>query len=293
MVRARDPDVTGSVVRDGVTLGYEVFGSEHADSGPTILLLPTWTIIHSRFWKFQVPDLSRRHRVLVYDGPGNGASDRVTDPERYSMRAYADDAAAVMAACDVERVVAVGLSLGARYALELADVRPESVAGLVLIGGSLSLGVSLPHRLAVADQFLDPAPQSPSGWDRWNLDYWHRNYREFTEWFFAEAFNEPHSTKHREDAVEWAACTGPTVLEADSRRPQPQRRAADILSEVACPVLLVHGDADRMAAHGASVEAARLSGGSLVTFAGSGHIPNLRDPIRFNLLVHEFLEQVA
>ena len=45
--------------------------------------------------------------------------------------------------------------------------------------------------------------------------------------------------------------------------------------------------------HQVGVEAARLTDGRLVTFAGSGHIPNLRDPVRFNLLLRDFAERVA
>jgi pimeloyl-ACP methyl ester carboxylesterase len=292
-VRAREPDVVGSVVRDGVVLGFETHGDEHAGAAPAVLLLPTWTIIHARFWKFQVPYLARHHRVIVYDGPGNGTSDRVTDPARYTASAYAADAAAVMDECGVERAVAVGLSLGAGYALELADVRPESIAGLVLIGASLALGPALPQRAGIADRFLDPAPASPTGWDHYNLDYWHRHYREFTEWFFAEAFSEPHSTKPREDAVAWAAETGPDVLQAEAFQPPPRRSIADILATVRCPTLVVHGDDDRVTSHGVGVEAARLSGGAMATFAGSGHIPNVRDPVRFNRLLHEFVQGVA
>ena len=75
-MRARYPDVEGFVDREGLRIGYEVFG----DGDPTILLLPTWTIIHSRFWKMQVPYLSRHYRVVTFDGPGNGRSDRTIDP---------------------------------------------------------------------------------------------------------------------------------------------------------------------------------------------------------------------
>ena len=53
-MRARYPDDEGFVENDGVKIGYEVFGS----GTPTLLLLPTWTIIHSRFWKLQVPYLA-------------------------------------------------------------------------------------------------------------------------------------------------------------------------------------------------------------------------------------------
>ena len=48
-----------------------------------------------------------------------------------------------------------------------------------------------------------------------------------------------------------------------------------------------------MQPHDVGVEAARLTGGTLVSFDGSGHIPNLRDPVRFNLLLREFVERVA
>ena len=53
--RARYPDAEGYVERDGVKIFYEVYGEE----GPTILLLPTWSIIHSRHWKGQIPYFAR------------------------------------------------------------------------------------------------------------------------------------------------------------------------------------------------------------------------------------------
>ena len=39
------------------------------ERGPTILLLPTWTVLHKRFWKAQAPYLSLHFRVVCYDGP--------------------------------------------------------------------------------------------------------------------------------------------------------------------------------------------------------------------------------
>ena len=64
--RARYPDESGYVERDGVKLYYEVYGSGE----PTVLLLPTWSIIHSRHWKMQIPYLARHFRVLAMDGLG-------------------------------------------------------------------------------------------------------------------------------------------------------------------------------------------------------------------------------
>ena len=62
--RARYPDAEGYVERDAVCLFYEVYGSGE----PTLLLLPTWSIVHSRFWKLQIPYLSRHCRVVTFDG---------------------------------------------------------------------------------------------------------------------------------------------------------------------------------------------------------------------------------
>ena len=289
-MRASRPARVGTVTREGVTLGFEVHG--HDRGAPAILLMPTWTIIHTRFWKMQVPYLARHFRVVVYDGPGNGTSDRVTDPDRYTPQAYAMDAAAVLDECDVQRTVVVGLSQGARYALELAVLRQDAVAGLVLVGPALPLAAPRPERADIAERFLDPAPDPPTGWDRYNLAYWRADYGEFASWFFAQVFSEPHSTKGHADAVAWALETTPEVLAAEAIHRDPGS-AADALAGLRCPTLVVHGSDDRIIDHAVGAEAARRSNGTLVTFGGSGHMPNLRDPVRFNLLVHDFASRVS
>ena len=58
--RARYPDEDGYVERDGVRIFYEVYG----EGERTVLFLPTWSIIHSRHWKAQIPYFARHHRVL-------------------------------------------------------------------------------------------------------------------------------------------------------------------------------------------------------------------------------------
>ena len=73
---------TGYVERDGVRVFYEVYG----EGEPTVLLLPTWSIIHSRHWKMQIPYLARHCRVVTFDGRGNGRSDRPPEPEAYGER---------------------------------------------------------------------------------------------------------------------------------------------------------------------------------------------------------------
>jgi pimeloyl-ACP methyl ester carboxylesterase len=128
--RARYPDQEGFVERDGIRLFYEVYGS----GSPTVFLLPTWSIIHSRHWKMQIPYLARHCRVLTFDGRGNGRSDRPEDPNAYDEPQFAADALAVMDATGTDTAILVSFSLGAQRALWLAAEHSERVDAAVFIG---------------------------------------------------------------------------------------------------------------------------------------------------------------
>ena len=100
-MRVLGPDSEGYVESDGVKIHYEVTGGD----GPTILLLPTWTIVHKRFWKAQVPYLSRHFRVVSYDGPGNGRSDRPLDARAYDFDVQVGHALAVLDATGTDQAL--------------------------------------------------------------------------------------------------------------------------------------------------------------------------------------------
>ena len=120
-MRAMYPDAEGFVERGGVKVGYEVFGAGEA----VILLFTSWAIVHARQWKAQVPYLARHFRVIAVEGRGNGRADRPADIDAYRDREYVDDAMAVLDTVGADRVVAVGLSLGGRHALQLAAWYPD------------------------------------------------------------------------------------------------------------------------------------------------------------------------
>ena len=111
--RARHPDEEGFVERDGVRVRWE----RHGDGEPTLLLLPAWSIIHSRQWKAQVPYLARHYRVLTFDPRGNGRSDRPPTAGAYDDAQYVADAVAVLDATGTREAVLVGLSRGGRWAV--------------------------------------------------------------------------------------------------------------------------------------------------------------------------------
>jgi pimeloyl-ACP methyl ester carboxylesterase len=286
--RARYPDTTGFVERDGVRVFYEVYGSGE----PTILLLPTWSIIHSRLWKLQIPDLARRYRVVTFDPRGNGRSDRPSSAEAYAESEFATDALAVMDATGTDRAVLVTLSMGAQRGLLLASDHPERVAGAVFIGPALALERTIPGREPV-DTFMDHL-DTDEGWAKYNAQFWRRDYRAFLEFFFSQCLTEAHSTKPIEDAVGWGLETDPETLILTDIAPGIGDRD-EILARIArmqCPVLVIHGrdDAIRPYAHGE--ELARASGGRLITIEGGGHIANARDPVKVNLAIREFVESI-
>jgi pimeloyl-ACP methyl ester carboxylesterase/predicted glycosyltransferase len=289
-MRAREPDREGYVERDGVRIFYEVFGEEQHTAGPTVLLLPTWSIIHSRFWKVQVPYLARHCRVITFDGRGNGHSSRPEGAAAYADAEFVADALAVLDATNTERAALVSLSAGGHWAALLAAQNPERVAGAVFIGSGLPLAPMHPARMVYP---FDEPLATTEGWAKDNRHYWLKNYRGFLEFFFSQCFTEPHSTKQIEDCVGWGLETTPQVLIATVEAPEAiprQETAEELLGQIRCPVLVIHGDEDAIAPHSRGARLAELTGGTLVTIQGGGHIPNARDPVKVNLLLKEFVK---
>lgn len=110
----------------GVSLYYEIEGS-----GPPLLLI-IGTGGDQSFWDEQVPAYSDAYQVITYDNRGAGRSDAPANPESYTMRSLADDAAALLDAIGVDRAHVSGLSLGSTVAQELAIEHPARVASLQL-----------------------------------------------------------------------------------------------------------------------------------------------------------------
>jgi pimeloyl-ACP methyl ester carboxylesterase/predicted glycosyltransferase len=282
-MRALQPDADGYVERNGVKTFYEVFGSGER----TVLLLPTWAIVHSRYWKMQVPYLARYARVVTFDPRGHSRSDSPAGPGAYAPTEYAADAIAVMDAVGVDRASVVSLSTGARAALVLAAENPDRVEAIAFNCPSVPLGEPMPGREYSFLEELD----TDEGWARFNRPYWLRDYDGFLEFFFAQNFNQPHSSKPFEDAMEWAHETNAEVL-ADtvlgSLIGMEHAQVRDLCARIKCPVLVIQGADDRVIGAGRGVALAEATGGELALLHGAGHSPHTRDPVKFNLLLRDF-----
>src|SRR5215216_2569176 len=280
--RARYPDEEGFVDRDGV----RVFCERYGEGEPTVLLPPTWEIVHSRFWKAQIPYLARHTRVVIFDPRGNGRSDRPDAFEAYARREFAADALAVLDAAGVDRAVVVSwCDMG--ESLLLAAEHPERVAGLVFIAPPLS--DREPDR---GDYPFDSEPGTDEGWAKETRGYWLRDWPGYLEFFFATCFTEPHSTKQVEDSVGWAGDTDMETILAGFRGWEtkiiPPAEVAALGVRVRCPVLVIHGTEDAQSEVWRGEELARLLDGRLVLLESAGHAPHARDPVKVNELVAEF-----
>ncbi|SOD98109.1 alpha/beta hydrolase [Blastococcus haudaquaticus] len=291
--RARDPDVQGMVERDGVRLAYEVFGQDHS---PTVLLMPSWSIVHSGHWKAQVGYLARRYRVVTFDGRGSGASGRPVGAAAYTDDQYAADAVAVLDATGTERAVLVGLSCGATWSVHVAAGHPDRVLGLFALAPSC--GFPLPPSKTTKHEW-NARLDEYKGWERYNRHFWlEEDYDAFLRFFFDQMYGEPHSTKQIEDGLGWGReVSAETLVDTTAGRIGCDGAVCvpvePLCRRVRCPVVVVHGTRDRIRPHAIGKQLADLTGGSLVLLEGSGHGPHARDPVKVNHLIADFVDRVV
>ena len=291
--RARRPDIVGHALNEGVRIGFEVFGT----GDPTIVFLPSAPIVHSRQWKGQVPYLSRFHRIVTYDGRGNGRSDRPTDPAAYQEPRILGDLGAVLDATSTDRAVLVGLcGDGVLRSLEFAAANPERIIAIVAISVGLPL-LAPPHPWRLAKSFTDEY-DAYDGWRKENVNYWRTDYPDFARWFFGEMVPEPHSTKVIDDCVTWTLDGDVEAMAAEASTdlvppfPGDAGAAEALVRSVRCPMVIVHGTDDRCQPMARAQRLHELSGAPLVLVEGGGHILPGREPVLVNLVIRNFVEDV-
>ena len=127
---ARTPPAGTFIEVDGVRLHYVDRGS-----GPAVVLLHGNGVLLQDFEVSGVLGLAaERHRVIAFDRPGFGYSERPRG-KRWTPEAQAELIAQALARIGVGPAVIVGHSWGTMVALAMALNRPQAVAGLVLLSG--------------------------------------------------------------------------------------------------------------------------------------------------------------
>ena len=107
-----------------INMYYELHGA-----GDPVVLIQGLGGNHT-FWQPNLPNLIKKHQILLLDYRGAGDSDKPDMP--YSTRLFADDIAALMEALDIPRAISSGRSMGGCIAQYLGIAHPDKVRSLVL-----------------------------------------------------------------------------------------------------------------------------------------------------------------
>ena len=151
----------------------------------------------------------------------------------------------------------------------------------------------LPRRgdVLVATSELD----TDEGWAKYNRHYWLRDYRGFLEFFFSQMFTEPHSTKPIEDCVGWGLETTAETLIAT----QPGACLDEDAQRELCRARPLPGARDpgrrgrdhRPTAAGSGSPRRRAASSSCSRARATA--PHVRDPVKVNLLLRDFIAPPA
>ncbi|MGB3315272.1 MAG: alpha/beta fold hydrolase [Albidovulum sp.] len=284
-MRAKLPHTSGYVDRDGVKLYFEVYGKgDH-----TIFFVPTWSLVHSRIWKAQVPYFSEHFRCITLDPRGNGKSDTPDRASQFQLKDYVGDIIAVMDETGTGKATLVGVSMGAEVIAAAAVHHPDRVASLITIGASLPM-LQPTYDYKTWDHY-DGSYDTNDGWNKYSRDYWLTDYPDFAKFFMAQIFNDPHSTKQLEDGIRWSSpISGQSLVNTMEAPTEGDLELSEAhFRRIKCPVLAIHSENDIIAPIAASERLVGLTGGELARLEHGGHGPQGRYPARVNTLIRDFL----
>lgn len=259
---------------NGALISYDVEGT-----GPAVTLVHAG-IADRRMWRDTVPALTGEHTVLTYDQRGFGDS---TLPS--GVADYVGDLRALLDHVEIDRTALVGVSLGARVAVELAVQHPERVTHLALVGAGLAdwdwsdevkrFGVEEEEAYEAGD--LDRAVEL-------NLRLWVDGPRRGPEAVDSEV-------RALVGEMQRQAFEVPLPDPAPTSAPPLDPPASKRLGEIAIPTLVVVGEEDvddirRIA----DVLAGGIPGAAKVTMPDAAHVPPLERPAEFNQILLDFLQ---
>jgi pimeloyl-ACP methyl ester carboxylesterase len=119
---------------DGVRVHYLDDGPKDAAASPVVMLHGNGVTAQDFVATGLVASLARERRVIVFDRPGFGYSDRPRNTI-WTPYAQAKLIGGALKKLDVDRPIVVGHSWGTLVALAVALEMPRDVAGLVLLSG--------------------------------------------------------------------------------------------------------------------------------------------------------------
>ncbi|MEP7104763.1 MAG: alpha/beta hydrolase [Chloroflexota bacterium] len=248
-------------------------------------------------WRFTLPVIARRHRVLAPDLPGFGRTDKPRGG-RYGIAYFARTLARYLDERELRSAVVVGTSMGGRVALELALRAPGRVSRLVLVN---ALGLGRPqlqffYPLMVLPRVGEAAMQvAKTAIHRVPPDVIRRFAARYTG--VSVDLHKAMDDEYLDDLREMYAADGYTDAYLSTVRSMARPRAlfgehdlSASLSRIKVPVQLIWGSNDPLFPVAHATRAHQLLPDSrLALIEGAGHTPQAERPDEFNRILARFL----
>ena len=238
-------------------------------------------------WLENLPHFASTHRAIALDLPGFGSSPMprwdITIP------AYARFLRDFCERIGVSACVLVGNSMGGFIATEVAVADPDRVSKLVLVSAAgITWARARREPAAMVGRMVRAATPLTM---RWQLGAGIRRPRA-RRLSFQGVFYDPNALRREllwENIV--PALNSPGYLDAFTNLVGYDIRHR--LEEIEVPTLVVWGRNDRVVPVPAAFSYQRRIGfnARLEIFDGTGHVPQLERPVRFNRLLEEFLAE--
>jgi pimeloyl-ACP methyl ester carboxylesterase len=263
---------------DGLPLYYEDHGS-----GPTMLLVPGWTIT-TRFWERQIRDLAADHRVVTLDLRGAGNSGKT--PDRHTLGAYADDLRLVLDRLELEDVTLVGWAMAVSVGVHLLAAGCGRVGRFVWVDHS-------PRFFATPDWSLGLfGDLTPSAWDE-ALHGLRHDRPAATRAMLAETM---FATPLSDDDLRWMTAEllkTPTDVAVEMLAAVAYCDLRPLLPSLTLPVLVVNGGKSAVPSEVGAWLAASLPDARSVVLPEAGHAPFWDDAPGFNAAVRAFVRDAG
>jgi pimeloyl-ACP methyl ester carboxylesterase len=226
----------------------------------------------------QVRHFARTRRVLTFDHRGVGGS-AVVDASAH-MADFAADLIRILDEAQIIRADFVGLSFGGRVIQQLAAGWPERVRRLVL--GGTSAGGAL-HYPGNVDAHRTMRLLTGGSADVWA--------RQIAPLLFGRQYVEAYPDRIQSLARWRARYPVDPVGLARQWEAYDGFDMGDQLSQIGCPVLVVHGDDDALSPlANATALASGLPAAELLVLEGIGHSPNVECSSAFNAAIEAFVD---
>lgn len=226
-------------------------------------------------WGLQIPDLTRRYRVIAPDLPGHGQTGiALHAPTIEAMARAVSQLAEELGAASLH---VVGLSLGGAVGLQWAIDRPDQVRSLTAVNTFARLSLARRGLLRMAGRVL----LLLTGQMDW-----------LGSWVAVGLFPGAGQRELRElAAARLAGNSWRGYLQAALAVARFDCRPG--LARIKSPTLVVAGERDTTVPMRPKLElASRIPGARLEVIPGSGHVTPIDAAGRFNALLLEFLEEV-